>query len=117
MDETIAFLRNHKNGDRPMFTVVWYCSDNGGLVKETSGGRERKGSIYEGGLRVPGIIEWPARKLKGRTACDIYPTLLAMAGVELNAPHPLDGMDVSGIIDGSVAQRSKIPNTHNDLNG
>lgn len=93
-------------------TIVWYCSDNGGLVKETSGGRERKGSIYEGGLRIPGIVEWPARRLRGRTAvpvttCDIYPTLLAMAGVELNAPHPLDGMDVSGIIEGSVAERGK----------
>lgn len=93
-------------------TILWYCSDNGGLVKETSGGRERKGSIYEGGLRVPGIIEWPARQLKGRTAvpvwtCDMYPTLLAMAGVELNAPHPLDGIDVTDIIEGSVALRSK----------
>lgn len=168
MDEALAFLRNQKDGDRPMFTViwfpsphdphrevpdgpsmyegkphagyyreitlldqqlgrlrgairdmdiadntiVWYCSDNGGLVKETSGGREKKGSIYEGGLRIPGIIEWPARKLKGRTAvpvstCDIYPTLLAMAGVKLNAPHPLDGIDVSDIIKGQVAQRGK----------
>jgi arylsulfatase A-like enzyme len=168
MDEAIAFLRNHKDGDRPMFavvwfpsphsphsevpegpslyegkphagyyreitlldqqvgrlrsalrnmgiaenTILWYCSDNGGLVAETSGGRERKGSIYEGGLRVPGIIEWPARKLKGRTdvpvsTCDIYPTVLAMAGVKMNAPHPLDGMDVSGIIEGSVTQRNK----------
>ena len=168
MDEAISFLKNHKDGDRPLFTViwfpsphdphsevpdgpglydgkphagyyreitlldqqvgrlrrelrrldiaddtiVWYCSDNGGLVKETSGGRERKGSIYEGGLRVPGIIEWPARKLQGRTSvpvttCDIYPTLLALAGLELTAPHPLDGMDVSGIIDGAVTRRDK----------
>lgn len=168
MDDTIAFLKKHKDGDRPTFTVVWfpsphdphqevpdgpslydgkknagyyreitlldqqvgrlrgelksmgiadntilwYCSDNGGLVKETSGGREKKGSIYEGGLRIPGIIEWPARKLKGRTAvpvstCDIYPTLMAMAGVELNSPHPLDGIDVSDIIAGEVATRSK----------
>ena len=93
-------------------TILWYCSDNGGLVKETSGGREKKGSIYEGGLRVPAIIEWPARKLKGRTAvpvstCDMYPTLLAMAGVELDAPHPLDGIDVSDIIAGTVEKRSK----------
>lgn len=93
-------------------TILWYCSDNGGLVKKTSGGREKKGSIYEGGLRVPGIIEWPARKLKGRTSVpvatfDIYPTLLAMAGVELFAPHPLDGMDVSGIIEGAVTERRK----------
>lgn len=93
-------------------TILWYCSDNGGLVKETSGGRQKKGSIYEGGLRVPGIIEWPARKLKGRTAvpvstCDMYPTLMAMAGVKLDSPHPLDGIDVSDIIAGKVKKRSK----------
>jgi len=168
MDDTIEFLNKHKDGNRPMFTVVWfpsphdphqelpegpslydgqkkagyyreitlldqqlgrlrrelksmgiadntilwYCSDNGGLVTATSGGRERKGSIYEGGLRVPAIIEWPARKLKGRTAvpawtCDIYPTLMAMAGVQLAAPGPLDGMDVSDIIAGTTNTRSK----------
>lgn len=93
-------------------TILWYCSDNGGLVDETSGGRERKGSIYEGGLRIPGIIQWPARKLKGRTSVpvstnDIYPTLLAMAGVESDAPHPLDGIDASGIIAGTEVTRSK----------
>ena len=168
MDDAIAFLKKHKHGHRPMFTVVWfpsphdphdevpdgpslysgqknagyyreitlldqqvgrlrealkamriadntilwYCSDNGGLVRETSGGRERKGSIYEGGLRVPAIIEWPARGLKGRTAvpvstCDMYPTLMAMANVKLVAPHPLDGVDVSDIIAGKAAKRGK----------
>jgi arylsulfatase A-like enzyme len=168
MDDAIAFLKKHKDGDRPMFTVVWfpsphgphkevpdgsslyggkknagyyreitlldqqvgrlrgelksmgiadntilwYCSDNGGLVKATSGGREKKGSIYEGGLRVPGIIEWPARKLKGRTAvpvstCDMYPTLMAMAGVKSDSPHALDGIDVSDIMAGKVEKRSK----------
>ncbi len=168
MDDAIEFLKKHRDGDCPMFTVVWlpsphsphqevpagpslydnrehagyyreitlfdqqlgrlrgelrsmgiaentilwYCSDNGGLVTETSGGREKKGSIYEGGLRVPAIIEWPARRLKGRTAvpvmtCDMYPTLVAMAGVKLDAPHPLDGLDVSDIIAGKVDKRSK----------
>ena len=104
-----AELRNMGIADH---TILWYCSDNGGLVKETSGGRAKKGSIYEGGLRVPGIIEWPARKLKGRTAvpvstCDMYPTLMAMVGVELAAPHPLDGIDVSDIIAGKAGKRSK----------
>lgn len=168
MDEAIAFLEKHKDGDRPMFTIIWfpsphdphqevpegpclydgkkkagyyreitlldqqvgrlrgelesmgiadntilwYCSDNGGLVKETSGGRSKKGSIYEGGLRVPAIIEWPSRNLEGRTTvpvstCDMYPTLMAMAGVELEAPHLLDGIDVSDIIAGKVEKRSK----------
>ena len=93
-------------------TILWYCSDNGGLVEATSGGRKRKGSIYEGGLRVPGIIEWPARRLHGRTATpactfDIYPTLLAMAGIAPHTPHLLDGMDISDIVAGKAASRSK----------
>lgn len=93
-------------------TILWYCSDNGGLVEATSGGRKRKGSIYEGGLRVPGILEWPARDLKGRTSvpawtCDIYPTVLAMAGVESDFPHALDGTDISDIIAGKADQRSQ----------
>ena len=168
MDDTMAFLKKHKDGDCPMFavvwfpsphdpheevpdgpslyngnenpgyyreitlldqqvgrlrrelknmgiadnTILWYCSDNGGLVRKTSGGRAMKGSICEGGLRVPGIIEWPARKLKGRTGvpvstCDMYPTLLAMAGVRPHTPHPLDGIDVSDIIAGLAEKRSK----------
>ena len=45
-------------------TLLVFCSDNGGLpgiTPETVGGlRGNKGSVYEGGLRVPGIIEWPA---------------------------------------------------------
>ena len=93
-------------------TMVWYCSDNGGLNAATSGGRQRKGSIYEGGLRVPGIIEWPAQNMKGRTSVptctfDIYPTVMAMAKVPLKAPHPLDGIDISNIIAGTASKRVK----------
>lgn len=93
-------------------TILWYCSDNGGLMKNTSGGREKKGSIYEGGLRVPAMIEWPARKFKGRSSVpaftgDMYPTLMAMADVTLVAPHPLDGIDVSDVISGKAKKRSK----------
>ncbi|MFG0264142.1 MAG: sulfatase-like hydrolase/transferase [Rhodopirellula sp. JB055] len=97
-------------------TIVWYCSDNGGLNTETSGGREKKGSIYEGGLRIPGIIEWPARDLRGRTdvpvwTCDIYPTLLAMADVDPDSTHgptlPLDGIDITQIITGQSTSRDQ----------
>ena len=93
-------------------TIVWYCSDNGGLVEATSGGRKRKGSIYEGGLRVPSIIEWPASQLKGRSAvpvwtCDIYTTVLEMAGVRSKTPHQLDGIDISPIIAGKTDKRCK----------
>lgn len=93
-------------------TILWYTSDNGGLNAATSGGRMRKGSIYEGGLRVPGIIEWPAKGLKGRTsipvnACDIYPTVVSMAGIELENPHPLDGLDMSHVFTGELRSRPR----------
>lgn len=93
-------------------TILWYCSDNGGLVEAFSGGRMKKGSVYEGGLRIPGIVEWPARKLSGRTSVpvvtsDMYPTLMAMAGVEIDSPHPLDGIDASDIIAGKMKSRGK----------
>ncbi|MCL6451531.1 MAG: sulfatase-like hydrolase/transferase [Acetobacteraceae bacterium] len=43
-------------------TLLFFCSDNGATGPGSTGGlRGRKGSVWEGGLRVPGIIEWPAR--------------------------------------------------------
>ena len=69
MDRSIGTLRS---GLRKMKiekeTLVWFTSDNGGLPKiepSTTGGlRDFKGSMYEGGSRVPAIIEWP-QKIKG----------------------------------------------------
>ena len=67
-------------------------------MEEYSGGRARKGSIYEGGLRVPSIMEWPA-KLTPRvshipmtTSC-MYPTLMKIAGAKIPDTRPLDGID------------------------
>ncbi|MBK1832593.1 sulfatase-like hydrolase/transferase [Roseibacillus ishigakijimensis] len=84
-------------------TILWFCSDNGGLVSATSGGRNKKGSVYEGGLRVPAIVEWPSRSLSGRCAhpvstSDLYPTLLAWAGISTPPPHPLDGIDITPLL-------------------
>ena len=113
LDQQVGRLRRDlKDMEISDNTILWYCSDNGGLVEATSGGRKRKGSIYEGGLRIPGIVEWPARKLKGRIAiptwtCDIYPTVLAMAGVEHEAPHELDGVDISDVLSGVATDRGK----------
>jgi arylsulfatase A-like enzyme len=93
-------------------TILWYCSDNGGLVKESSGGRMKKGSIYEGGLRVPAIVEWPSGELKGKVSVpmstnDILPTLLSMVGIEHNSKHELDGIDVSRALKGEQNKRLK----------
>ena len=77
-------------------TIVWFTSDNGGLPKikpETVGGlRGFKGSLYEGGIRVPAIIEWPSQ-IRPRitdypaTACDIAPTIADIVGMSRIDPN------------------------------
>ena len=87
-------------------TILWYCSDNGALprVGSTGGFRGNKGKVYEGGLLVPSIIEWPtviSRPIQSAVRCntsDIFPTLLDLVGLESPADHPLDGMSLSGLI-------------------
>lgn len=92
-------------------TILWYCSDNGGLMPESSGGRKKKGSIFEGGLRVPAILEWPAKFKTPKvitTPCvtsDLFPTLLKMADVQRSGQQPLDGIDLSDILDGENETR------------
>lgn len=94
-------------------TVLWYCSDNGALpnVGSTGGFRGHKGKIYEGGLLVPAIIEWPARFPQPlvtevrATTCDIFPTVLAMPGIESADDRPLDGINLLPILTDSKAKR------------
>jgi len=115
MDRAFGKLRKalrdlgiHKN------TILWYCSDNGGLPNlGATGGRGNKGQIYEGGLRVPAILEWPARIPGHRTTnipcntSDIYPTLLDIAGVRIDGQPPLDGISLVDLIDGRMKARAK----------
>lgn len=95
-------------------TLLWYCSDNGGLPGlGSTGGREHKASIYEGGLRVPAIIEWPARIPKpARTAVpagtvDIFPTLLEVAGATPEDDRPLDGISLVPWLASRVQTRAR----------
>jgi arylsulfatase A-like enzyme len=95
-------------------TILWYCSDNGGLPKVGStGGRANKGKVYEGGLRVPAILEWPARIPNPRVTevpcntSDIYPTLLEITGVQMKNQPPLDGINLVPLIDNRMQTRPK----------
>lgn len=107
-------LRDRKLADN---TLIWYCSDNGGLSKvrpSANGGlRGHKGTIYEGGLRVPAIIEWPA-KLKPRVSSfpastlDIFPTLMDLLNLKSDAIHSVhDGMSLKGLLDADIEVREK----------
>ena len=96
-------------------TVLWYCSDNGSLPKGSSGGlRARKGSLYEGGIRVPAVLEWPAWVKANRitdinaNTSDIYPTLLELADVALPKNQPrLDGISLAPLLRGEKQVRKQ----------
>ena len=96
-------------------TILWYCSDNGALprVGSTGGRRGFKGKVYEGGLMVPAILEWPARFNKSRTidarcnTADIYPTLLEITGAKVDAQPVLDGVSLVAILEGDEQSRPR----------
>jgi arylsulfatase A-like enzyme len=89
-------------------TILWYCSDNGALPNVGSSGKYRgnKGQVYEGGLLVPAILEWPSRVTSPRSTrmrcntSDIYPTLLELAGVSVEGQPKLDGVSLVPVING-----------------
>ncbi len=108
-----AALRELKVADH---TILWYCSDNGGAAgpKSTGDLRGSKGTLWEGGVRVPGIVEWPARIAKPficETPCstlDIYPTVLEATGVVAqNQIQPLDGLSLLPVLDRKTESRAK----------
>ncbi len=116
MDRAFGTIRNEikKLGLRDN-TVLWYCSDNGALPKVGSSGdrRGQKASIYEGGLLVPGLLEWPAKFPKPRVidapcvTSDIYPTVLEIAGAKVPKQQPLDGVSLLPLMEGKTTVRGK----------
>ena len=100
-------------------TIVVFTSDNG---PQFGGQGEQcttrfncqfhgaKGSVYEGGIRVPMLIRWPAGLEGGRAFhemvhfCDWFPTLLAAVGVEVPAHLAIDGVNVLPVLRGEGGQ-------------
>lgn len=115
LDRAVGKLRNGlKELGLRENTILWYCSDNGGLPNlGSTGGRGKKADIYEGGLRVPAIIEWPARIPRPRVTAipantvDIYPTLLEIAGVKRVDERPLDGVSLVPLIEDKMTSRPR----------
>lgn len=98
-------------------TLLVFCSDNGGLPRitpETVGGlRGFKGSVYEGGLRVPGIIEWPAviqPRVTDYPACtmDLFPTVADILGLPDEVfIRPLDGISLQPLFTRPLSERAR----------
>ena len=97
-------------------TILWFCSDNGPsyIHNWNSAGplRGGKATLWEGGIRVPAILEWPAALPEPRVVdapictSDFYPTLLDAAGVRVSHQPPLDGIDVMSLLAGERQERS-----------
>ena len=86
-------------------TIVIFCSDNGAAGARGDNGvlRDSKGSVYEGGHRVPGIMRYPGKITPG-TVCnstvvgmDFLPTLLAFAGGKPSGNN-IDGVSIKNLL-------------------
>lgn len=113
MDRAIGNLRDvlTDEGLREQ-TVLWYCGDNGlpASAVKVAALRGRKGQVYEGGVLVPGIIEWPAQIRQPRTSqlnavtSDILPTVCQLVGAPL-PNRPLDGISLEPLLTGEMNER------------
>ncbi len=115
MDRAIGRLRRYLDDEGlRQNTLLWYCGDNGvpSSGRVTTPFRGQKGLMYEGGVRVPGIIEWPERipepRVTGVNAVtsDMLPTICDLVGQPL-PDRPLDGISLKPLFDGEMTQRPR----------
>jgi len=98
-------------------TLIVFLSDNGGPTRELTSRntplRGGKGQLYEGGIRVPFLMQFPGKITAGSvvddpvTSLDLFPTALALAGV--SAPPSLDGRDLLPRLSGEVPELPRRP--------
>ncbi|WP_228527541.1 sulfatase family protein [Pararhodonellum marinum] len=115
MDRSIGqmreFLRNEALREH---TLLWYFGDNGTPLEgnATVPFKGEKGMVYEGGVRVPAVLEWPARFATpmvtevNAVSSDVLPTLCGILGQPL-PKRPIDGIDLSPFFDGNLRERNK----------
>jgi len=91
-------------------TIVIFLTDNGPNGRRYNGGmRGTKGSVHEGGVRVPLFIRWPGHLEAGTTVreiaahIDLLPTLMELCGVPMPETLPLDGVSLVPLLKGDAA--------------
>lgn len=96
-------------------TMLWFASDNGpenGTPGETGGLRDRKGSLHEGGIRVPGIIEYPALMNTNLVSDipiitnDFLPTVCDVLNIPVPTDRPLDGISILPFLSKDAEKRN-----------
>lgn len=103
----LATLREKQAGDN---TLIFFLGDNGGSPNQNwadnSPLRGEKMQMYEGGIRIPMILQWKGRIPAGQvcehpvSALDIHATVLAAAGIPAPVDKPLDGVDLVPFVTG-----------------
>lgn len=91
-------------------TLIFFSSDNGGPLAQTANNTPLRGGKhqdYEGGIRVPFLVCWPAQLKPGETravvsSLDILPTALAAASLSAPTDKPLDGLNLLPILRGET---------------
>lgn len=119
MDEQVGRLRAAlKKAGVAENTMLWFGSDNGPEGTNNSPGsaadfKGRKRSLYEGGVRVSGILDWPARVKPGSVTdfpavtSDYLPTIMEAVGIELSDDRPIDGISLLPMLEGKQTERQK----------
>ena len=87
-------------------TIVFFCSDNGGMASVASNGnlRGHKGSLWEGGHRVPAIAWWPGYIKSGTytdatvMSMDFFPTFVNLSKAETTKDYGFDGLDITRLL-------------------
>ncbi len=97
-------------------TIIWFCSDNGPEI-DTPGRsgpfRERKRSLYEGGVRVPAFITWKNQIRKGirmdfpAVTSDYLPSILEILDIDYPDDRPIDGESLISLLSGAQSAREK----------
>jgi arylsulfatase A-like enzyme len=112
LDEGVGHLgRALRDAGLERDTFLVFTSDNGGERYSYNWPMsDGKGSLSEGGIRVPAIVRWPGRVPGGRTTdqstitMDWTATLLAVGGATPDPAYPLDGRDLSPLCRGEPAR-------------
>jgi arylsulfatase A-like enzyme len=120
MDEAVGQIVTalDESGRRPN-TLVVFSSDNGGpnpgRITDNGELRAGKGTLYEGGVRVCALANWPGRIQPGGTldqplhVVDWYPTILRLAGAKAEQKLPVDGRDLwPYLTEGKPSPRGEI---------
>ncbi|MGQ8338820.1 arylsulfatase B [Sunxiuqinia sp. A32] len=90
-------------------TFILFFSDNGGVLKVSSNGEQRGAKLtpYQGGIRVVAAAHWPAGGISGGKVSmermgyiDVFPTLMTVAGYNVNPKNNLDGINILDAIKG-----------------